>query len=280
MFRFLVVALSPFASAVRGTMMDADIQTEDLYTAHAFQMVRRYTKLQMTEEEVQRVLDQHGDLKEAVGAHLNFTETRLPASLVQGDLKSALLERARAALGDKGKALDGTVHGKTPCRCFIEKIKILGQKVQLADLDRERVGYSCASSCMNRCSGDSKYKMDPHEARVLGADGVHQAMKVGQCEDGECKCLDATQSVQQVRWANERLRTRLDVVVLPAPHYAANEPPNQYNSPEECLNSCGRYSCRDQQMGAYEIDWEGMCIDEWGHAGGAGEWGRASEWGY
>ncbi|CAJ1346391.1 unnamed protein product, partial [Effrenium voratum] len=177
------------------------------------------------EEEVQRVLDQHGDLKEAVGAHLNFTETRLPASLVQGDLKSALLERARAALGDKGKALDGTVHGKTPCRCFIEKIKILGQKVQLADLDRERVGYSCASSCMNRCSGDSKYKMDPHEAgrslrsrrrmgfatrqaRVLGADGVHQAMKVGQCEDGECKCLDATQSVQQVRWANERLRTR------------------------------------------------------------------------
>ena len=33
-------------------------------------------------------------------------------------------------------------------------------------------------------------------------------------------------------------------------------------------------------MGAYEIDWEGMCIDEWGHAGGAGEWGRASEWGY
>ncbi|CAJ1335238.1 unnamed protein product [Effrenium voratum] len=32
------------------------------------------------EEEVQRVLDHHGDLKEAVGAHLNFTETRLPAS--------------------------------------------------------------------------------------------------------------------------------------------------------------------------------------------------------
>ena len=27
-------------------------------------------------------------------------------------------------------------------RCFIEKIKILGQKVQLADLDRERVGCS------------------------------------------------------------------------------------------------------------------------------------------
>ncbi|CAJ1335239.1 unnamed protein product, partial [Effrenium voratum] len=60
----------------------------DLYTAHAFQMLRRYAKLQMTEEEVQRVLDHHGDLKEAVGAHLNFTETRW------GSMKQSAVHRS------------------------------------------------------------------------------------------------------------------------------------------------------------------------------------------
>ncbi|CAJ1335240.1 unnamed protein product, partial [Effrenium voratum] len=40
------------------------------------------------EEEVQRVLDHHGDLKEAVGAHLNFTETRW------GSMKQSAVHRS------------------------------------------------------------------------------------------------------------------------------------------------------------------------------------------
>lgn len=232
--------------------------------AHASALLHKYTKYSMTEDEVRDVLEQQPELHDAVSAHLANLQSKDRSQ--NDELRMKLRQRAQKGLATVGLQLDKSVGGKTQCRCFIEKASFSGAKLKLVDLDSEGYQSDCeAGACFDACGGDDKYKFDPDEAEALGAKIGNTPRKVAQCEENECKCLDATQSMERIKNANKVLTwlnnkvfgndVKLDVV---------HEPKNggEYDDPTQCLQKC-RYDCEDLETDDIEIDREAMCIDEW-----------------
>jgi len=242
--------------------------------AHSSELLRKYANFSMNEAKVRSVLAQKTELHGAVHAHLAHLEsqdmTTKDAYMKLSQLRMKLKQRAQNDLKDVGVKLDASTGSKTQCRCFVEGVKFQDSKLKLVDLDEESVHFDhCSHGCFEQCNSDYKYKFDPDEARVLGAEIGGISRKVAQCEDGECKCLDATQSKDRLvhanavlTWLNENRPVKMDVVRVPNPHAGMNSAPNEYDDEDDCLRSC-KYSCNDMERGSIEIDLEAMCIDEW-----------------
>jgi hypothetical protein len=242
--------------------------------AHSSELLHRHTKHSMTENEVRSVLAQQPELRDAVSAHLTHLQSedqsKMDAYMKLEALRMKLRQRAHKGLKVAGLELDKSTGSKTQCRCFVEGAKFTDSKLKLVDLDEEAEDMDdCARSCFGKCGGDRKYKFDPDEARVLGAEIGGISRKVAQCEEQECKCLDATQSKTRIEtanrvltWLNQDKRVAMDVVRLPNPHGGKNSEPNEYDNEKDCLHKC-KQNCDDFERGDVELDLEAMCIDEW-----------------
>lgn len=242
--------------------------------AHSSELLRKYANFSMNEAKVRSVLAQKTELHDAVGAHLAHLESQdlstKDAYMKLSQLRMKLKQRAQNDLKDVGVKLDASTGSKTQCRCFVEGAKFKDSKLKLVDLDEEAVHFdNCKYGCFDQCNSDDKYKFDPDEARVLGAEIGGISRKVAQCEDGECKCLDASQSKDRIAtanavltWLNENRPVKMDVVRVPNPYAGMNSAPNEYDDEDDCLRSC-KHNCDDMERGGIEIDLEAMCIDEW-----------------
>jgi len=202
----------------------------------------------LTETKLQSLLENHGELREGLsGIDSNSDATNM------NDYQTMkhLYKRARRVLDTPTAALlETATTGKTPCVLMIEKV----QGEDLVDLDKIKdLGdkWSCNKRCLGKCKRKSKFNIDRHEMRILGQDPDAQGLSGnqigGQCEhDGDCKCLDATQSTGTIQDLQRRFRRRFDVSKV---HHT-------YEDEAECMDQC---PVRFDNGGA---TWRGMCFDE------------------
>jgi len=237
--------------------------------AHGSALLHRFTKYNMSDDEIHRVLAEKQELHAALAAH----RAHLKSEKIQGaaykklvQLRHELRQRARNHLKDTGMKLDASTGGKTQCRCFVEKVGFMDSRLKLDDLDSEDEDGDCEHTCLRACGNDeAKYKLDSDQATTLGIDTDGYSMKVAQCKGG-CKCLDVLTSVERIENANIVLTylaeqtVQLDVVKTPCLSCGLNEAPNEYSDEVECLERC---NCNDFDYGDIDLDLEGMCVDEW-----------------
>jgi len=240
-------AISESISAMRAAQVPSEVATaaklrtlEDIKT-HAMHLVAKHGDGNFSEAQVGKALDGAAELQQAVAEHLEASQ--VPAKLA--GVNAMLIQRAGATLGkEKMKSFDKVLRDKTPCACMAVNYN----HIHLADLDKEGDwgdNDHCGKRCPAVCHSESKYKMDPGEAEEIGAEDVTESMSASKCEDGSCKCLDATQSVRNVR-ANGFTDISHNM--------------ETHSSPRQCLDSCAD-TCDDYDQPG--CDWEGVCMDEW-----------------
>jgi len=228
--------------ALKSSMDGAAGASSEALAMHARNLLAMFTNLSGSDGldgKIRSTLAQSEPLRQVL------SEDMADVSRRSDSVRAAMLERAKVAMSHEDSAqLESSLLRKdsTPCACFAES----WNGYPLADLDRSGGYGNCEFSCNDRCKREYKFKFDPDEARFVGADGVYQPVTASQCKGG-CNCLDATQTVQQVR-AAKNFNPNLDIV------YTAQV----FMTENECLSTCP-YSCPDRNG----IDWEGLCIDEY-----------------
>mmetsp|Transcript_104988 Transcript_104988/g.318557 ORF Transcript_104988/g.318557 Transcript_104988/m.318557 type:complete len:493 (-) Transcript_104988:201-1679(-) len=262
---------SALAGAERLVGVNLEQQPAFNEATHAIKLLRRAGVLGLNREDVEAHLAKHADLRRAVSGHL-AAETAGKASDA-ARFAAALLQRARPALAGRASSatLDAAVAGKeddddadeTGCTCFLEEIETetwYGDEHEIKFADLDGAGEfedleECARKCPKACHAALKFKFDPSEAKVMGAPGAHVPMTASKCsDDGECKCLDATETTRKVKEYRERESKTIDIADLK----------QTYGSSEECLKEC---ECKDRKTRSLwsekDLDYEGLCVDEW-----------------
>lgn len=201
----------------------------------------------LTEDKLTSLLEHHGEVRAALSTiDPEFT-------LREHKEMKHLYKRAIGALDKSTVALlEESTRGKTPCVLMLEEYG----GTELVDLDK--IGdlgskRTCNYRCLSGCKRASKFNINRDELRILGqnpdAPGLDGNQIGGQCEyDGDCKCLDATQSCRKIERVAERFG-RFDVSTV----Y------HTYEDEGDCMNSC---PVKINQGGA---EWRGMCFDEAPH---------------
>lgn len=202
----------------------------------------------LTEDKLTSLLEQHGEVRAALSTiDPEFT-------LREHKTMKHLYKRAIGALDKSTVALlEESTRGKTPCVLMLEEYR----GTELVDLDK--IGdlgskHTCNHRCISGCKRRSKFNINRDELRILGQDpdapGLNGNQIGGQCEhDGDCKCLDATQSCNRIRQVQQSMG-RFDVSSV----Y------HTYEDESDCMSSC---PVRINQRGA---EWRGMCFDEAPHS--------------
>lgn len=233
--------MSALEIALAKGALGAELSDDDV-VAHGGVLLSIFTNLNASKEEIASKFQVSPSLKQLVRDDLaNGAAARTDA------VRASLLERAKGTLGDEEvTGFEQALRRKdtTECVCFMLNY----HSVRLVDLDGVgNYGFQCPSSCLNGCKrGAAKFKMDPMEAMELGAEGVQQSVVGAKCGwGGGCQCLDATQSVHQVRAARMSFGN-FDPAYLQ----------NAFITETECMNGC---HCPDRNG----INYEGLCLDEY-----------------
>lgn len=236
-----IETMSALEIALAKGALGAELSDDDV-VAHGGVLLSIFTNLNASKEEIASKFQVSPSLKQLVRDDLaNGAAARTDA------VRASLLERAKGTLGDEEvTGFEQALRRKdtTECVCFMLNY----HSVRLVDLDGVgNYGFQCPSSCLNGCKrGAAKFKMDPMEAMELGAEGVQQSVVGAKCGwGGGCQCLDATQSVHQVRAARMSFGN-FDPAYLQ----------NAFITETECMNGC---HCPDRNG----INYEGLCLDEY-----------------